>query len=320
MFQYPMFKNYLDISEKEDGNMYVIDSLQGCAFTVPPDTYFFAVQLNGYRDPGTIPGYTAQECRLILRELRHAKLLRQSRVLEKHFGTVYYTLLYDNLNSRFKGISKIWNDLLLLSFLPMLFVGLFCYVKATPLFEGSLMGGFLFGLILGAALHEFSHAAAGISYGATVHEAGMMIQRFLPGFYVLLEENEIRGKMQRIQVFAAGVEMNLLLGGLFFLLASFMPFDAFFFMAGFQNIIIALLNLCFISGLDGSRIVGELLGSGTFVFKTKEILFNKNNRRKLMSKPSGIAILTAAVILGICQIAFPLLLMDNFLAIFEVFQ
>lgn len=318
--QYPMLKNYLEYEEDEEGNVIVADYIQGYAYTISPDTISFGRKLNGSRSPHTIPGYTAQERRVMLRELRETKLLRESRVLEKHFGSIYFTLLYDHLNERFGFISKIWNNLLIITFLPMLAIGCFCYLTAKTTFDGSVLGGFIVGLVLGAIAHEFSHGAACICYGGTVHETGIMISKFLPGAYVLMDTDNIKGKLRRVQVDAAGIEMNLLLGGFFLLLASFLPFSAFFLTAAIENIFLGLLNLCFVSGLDGSSIIGEFLGSESFVSKTKDILFNRKIRRKLLQKPSGIAILFAAIIFLICQIALPLLLIDNLLAIFEVFQ
>ena len=318
--QYPMLKNYLDCVEDEDGNIVAIDYFQECAYTIPPDIYAFAKKLNGSRNPHTIPGYTPQERRTMLRELRQAKLLRQSRVLDKHFGTIYFTLLYDNLNERFGFISKIWNHLLLLLFLPVLAIGCFCYVTTATTFDGSVVGGFIVGLLSGIVMHEISHGAACICYGGTVHETGVMISTFLPGAYVLMDTDTIKGKFRKIQVSAAGVEMNFLLGGFFLILASYLPFSGFFFTAGFENIVLGLLNLCFVSGLDGAAIISALLGADSFVLRIKDILFNKQIRGRLMRRPSGIAILFAAVILGICQIALPLLLIDNVLALFEVFR
>ncbi len=318
--QYPMLKNYLEYEEDEEGSVIVSDYLQGYAYTISPDTYSFAKKLNGSRNPHTIPGYTSQERRAMLRELRETKLLRESRVLEKHFGTIYYTLLYDHLNERLGFLSKIWNYLLMILFLPVLAIGCFCYVTTETTFEGSTFFGFIFGLLSGVLLHEFSHGAACICYGGVVHETGVMITSFVPGAYVLIDTDNIKGRFRKIQVSAAGVEMNFFLGGFFLILASYLPFSAFFFTAGFENIVLGLLNLCFISGLDGAAIIGSLLGEDSFVSSIKNILFNKKIRRKLLRRPSGIPILIAAGILGMCQVALPLLLIDNVIALFEVFR
>ena len=315
-----MFKNYLDIVKDEDGSYIVLDTFQEQVYTVPPVVYSYALQLTGDRDPLTVPGYTESECRMILRELRKAKLVRQSRVLEKHFGTIYFTLIYKDLNERFGAFAKIWNNCLLALFIPVLVIGLICYYKSYPSFDGSIWGGFFFGLIIGLVCHEFSHGVACIAYGGTLHEAGIMIQRFIPGAYVLIEPQEVKGKLRRVQVYAAGVECNVLLCGLFFLLAAVTPIDGFFFMAGLENALLAALNLCFITGLDGSQIINELLGSGSLVFHTKEILLNRKTRRRLLRHPSGAAILLSSVVITVSQISLPLLIIDNILGLLEVFS
>ena len=318
--QFPMFKSYLDVEENEDNSVTVVDFLHpSVSYTLPLEMYHFALQLNGDRDPKTIPGYSESECQTILRELEKANLVRHSRVLEKHFGTVYYTILYKDLNKRLGILAKVWNAILRFSFLPVLFLGLFFFLKSGPNMNGSIFGGLFLGLVVGLVLHEFSHAVACVSCGGTVHEVGVFIRSFLPGAYVLMDPEKIKGKMNRIQVFAAGVEMNLFLGGFFLVLASFLPFDGFFFMAGIQNIFLGILNLCFVSGLDGSRIIGELLGSGSFVFHIKETVFNKRVRNTVLRRPSDLAIIIASAILLICQIALPLLIVDNVLVMIGVF-
>lgn len=319
MFRYPKFDDYnLDMFEY-DGNM-VVYNPSGEAYVLSPDIYNFALQLDGTTDPLSIAGYSKKERLENIRELKRTKLVRQSRILEKHFGTIYFTLFYKDLNKRFEGIARIWNTLLILSFFPMLLIGILCYINSFPEFEGNIWGGLFFGLLIGIVLHEASHAFASLAFGGKLNEIGLLFSNFLPGAYVHMNIKNIRWRLQRIQVYAAGVEANCFLGGFFLLLASFLPFSAFFFTAGLENIFLGLLNLCFISGLDGSSIIGELLGSESFVSKTRVILFNREIRRKLMRKPSGIAILLAACIFGICQIALPLLLIDNYIAIFEVFQ
>ena len=317
--QYPMFKSYLETETDENGDLIVTDDFQGQSYTVPQAFYSFAVQLTGDRDPDTIPGYTAQERRRMLRQLKQAKLVRQTRVLEKHFGSVYYTLLYGRLNERLEGIAKPWNFLLSVLFLPMLLIGLFCYLKSDVTFEGSMWGGIFIGFLTGGALHEFSHGAACVAYGGTLHEIGVMVQNFLPGAYVLIKPKEIRGRLKRVQLYAAGVEMNFLLGGVYFLLASVLPFDGFFFAAGYQNVFLGVLNLCFITVLDGSRIIGELIGSADFVFDIWNYLFHQSTRRKLLQRPYGAAVLFASAVLLIAQLALPLLIIDNFIGLIEVF-
>ena len=319
MLQYPMFKNYYDTAAGENGSVLLADP-QGQVIEIPARMYAFAVKLDGRRSPYSIPGYSVQERRIILRELRRAKLVRQSRVLESHFGSIYLTLVYGNLNARFDGVAKVWNCLLAFTFLPVLAAGALCYIFSSPSFEGSIWGGCLLGTALGIVLHEFSHGAACIAYGGRVFEAGVMIHAFMPGAYVLMDHDAVKGKMKRIQINAAGVETNLFFGGLCFLAASFMPFDGFFCGMGAVNVVLCLLNLCFFGGMDGSRILGELLGSGVFEFRIRDVLFRDTVRGKLVQKPYGIAVIAAAGILFVGKIALPILILDNLLYLIEVLK
>lgn len=315
---YPAFKTYVDCTETEEGDVSVFDVFRMEEYTVPRKIYEFAVQLDGDRDPASIPGYTAEDRRNILRQLRKANLLRDSRVAGKGFGSVYFTLFYKKLNRRLGPVAKIWNNALMLLFLPMAVWGVIAYFETDPLWNGSLWGGTVFGLLLGIALHELSHGMACIAYGGTVHEIGVMIRFFLPGAYVMMKPEEIRHKLQRVQVYAGGVEMNYLLAGIFLLIASVSEYDGFFYMAALNNAFLGLLNSCFIVGLDGGKVIGELLGSGTFVINAMDVLFDRHERESLFRRKYGAAVFVASIVILLSQISLPVLIIDNIISVFEV--
>lgn len=309
--KYPMFINYCEAADNEDGTVVVTDVFEEEDYIIPYDIYDYAVQLDGKHDPFRIPGYTISECVEMYGELRSQGLIRKSNILEKSFGSVCISLFFERTINRVAWLAKYWNDFLMLSFLPMMIFGIVIFIKADPYLDGGITSGGLSGLLLGLVLHEISHGAACIAYGGRVYEAGIMFQYFMPGAYVLIDETVLKRKMQRIQTLAAGVEMNMFLGGFFLCLASFMKFSGLLFSAGFCNFGLAAVNLSFIKGVDGSRIISELLGSNTFIFDIKYYLFNKKMRKKLMKKPGGFAVLSASAILLLSQIVLPLLLLTN---------
>ena len=316
--RYPTLKNYLLWSEDENGERSVFDPFTYDSFDVERRVYDFAVQLDGATDPRAIRGYTSAERAACLKALRRMRLLRQSRILEKPFGTVMVTLFYRDINLRLGRIAAVWSRIVRLGFLPVLVASFIIRGRANLSWEGSVAGGYVFGLLSGLALHELSHAAACIDCGGVVREIGFMIRFFIPGAYVLMLPEEIPNRFKRIRVYAAGCEMNLLLCGCAYTLSAFLPFDAFYTACGITNLLLAAINLCFFFGLDGSRIIGELLGSDTFMTDVWRILFSGGACVRLLKKPYGAAILSAGAILLACQITAPLLILHEILSLAEV--
>ena len=76
-----------------------------------------------------------------------------------------------------------------------------------------------------------------------------------------MNKNRIKNRMKRIQIIAAGIEMNLLLAAVCLIFAAEIEWlSGFFFGACIQNVFLALINLTFINGFDGMTIISELLG------------------------------------------------------------
>ena len=119
------------------------------------------------------------------------------------------------------------------------------------------------GLVFGLVFHEFSHAFAGISYSARVFEMGLMTMYYIvPGAYVMMDANPIKSKLRKLQISAAGIEMNLMLASIFLILgALFWNLGVLFLVAAIQNVVLAFFNLTLLHGLDGMAIVNEFLGA-----------------------------------------------------------
>ena len=87
------------------------------------------------------------------------------------------------------------------------------------------LSGMAISALLGTCLHEFGHAASAWGHGARVFEFGFMTYRKLifSGAYVLNDSDYVCERMGRIQTSLAGLEMNLILSALFFLMAEQFP-------------------------------------------------------------------------------------------------
>lgn len=270
--RYPMLNNWLVFTRKNQYEYDVRDYLYDENFTMGVTIAKFARKLNGYRNPYNINmGLSKDEINYMLNQLRDHNLLRYRRLLVGGLG-VHYSLWFIKRNPIVMKVARIWNGFLMLSWLPVLVLGILCFIRYLPITNTDFMWiGNILGIVLGALLHEVGHAFAGLTYGARVFEMGIMIKALMPGAYVLIDSQIVKSKMKRIQIYAAGVESNALLAGMCLLIACAIPnAGAFLLNAAIGNMLMALINMTLSSGLDGATILSELLGIEHLVEVTRK--------------------------------------------------
>ena len=309
--RYPMLNNWLVFSRKNQYEYDVHDCLYDEDFTMGVTIAAFARKLNGHRNPYSINmGLTKAEINHMLKQLREHDLLRYGRSLDAGSGA-HYTLWFIKRNPLLMEVARLWNCLLMLSWLPVFIFGVLFFIRDLPIINTECMWlGNILGIVFGALLHELGHAFAGPTYGARVFEIGIMINALLPGAYVLMDSQSVKSKMKRIQIYAAGVESNALFAGVCLLIACAIPYaGAFLLNAAIGNIILALVNITFGGGLDGASILSELLGIENLVEDTKKVVLNRRIRRKLRSKGMpGYALIAVSVVVQILQITIPVII------------
>lgn len=309
--RYPMLNNWLVFSRKNQYEYDVHDCLYDEDFTMGVTIAAFARKLNGHRNPYSINmGLTKAEINHMLKQLREHDLLRYGRSLDAGSGA-HYTLWFIKRNPLLMEVARLWNCLLMLSWLPVFIFGVLFFIRDFPIINTDCMWlGNILGIVFGALLHELGHAFAGLTYGARVFEIGIMINALLPGAYVLMDSQSVQSKMKRIQIYAAGVESNALFAGVCLLIACAIPYaGAFLLNAAIGNIILALVNITFGSGLDGASILSELLGIENLVEDTKKVVFNRRIRRKLRSiGMPGYALIAVSVVVQMLQITIPVII------------
>ena len=184
--------------------------------------------------------------------------------------------------------------------------------------------GLLCGSVLGTALHEAGHAVAALACGGQVFEFGIALNDLVvPGAYALIERKEHTSLWQDLQIDAAGIETNVLLGGLFFHLALRIPaWVDFFTMAGIINLTMMLLNLAGIMGCDGAHILGRLLGiRGEAGEEAGDVLLHRDQREYWLEKGiAGKATLAAYVLILLMQAAIPAMMIVELLGVMACFM
>jgi putative peptide zinc metalloprotease protein len=223
------------------------------------------------------------------------------------------------ITKKHRIFAKIANAVLRVIWLPMLIFSLVLSANAET--DNNIFGmlaGLVVGMLVGMVFHEAGHMFACLAYGGRIFEVGVLLRFFMPGAYVMLDTSDIKVRMKRIQINAAGVEMNFLLTAIFGIIACCSyETSSFFAAAAGNNLIMGLLNLTFINGLDGMNIIGELLGIENFVARASKTLFNRKYRKKLFRKGvSGKAIATACIVICLAQMALPLIFAINILGVF----
>lgn len=321
---HPITANWIRFKRISENEYKIINLLHDEEIATDAYTVWFTRQLNGKRNPYLIDKSKSKEdIDLLLAKLEAENVIRDKRFFSKFFLFLLVTIWRPKITENFRIASFIINGLLLISFLPLLAFSIFYFLYYTYAINFDYMiAGSVAGMLIGLVMHELGHMFACLAYGGRVFEVGVMLQFLLmPGAYVLMNESNIKNRMRRVQVSAAGIEMNLLLTAIFlFLSAMFESLSGLFLGAAIQNIFLALLNLTFVDGFDGMTIMCELLGVECIVSKAKRITKSKHKRKRLKKDGiSGKATIAVSYILRGIQIALPLILALNIMGVISWF-
>lgn len=314
MFEYPMCCDWLVFHKNNDDSYVVEDCLNKRREILSSQAVSFLRKLNGLRNPYSIDHNMDRVAvdKLLLR-LKSSGFIRTSRFVSKNLISVMYTTMFFHKSKRAVRIAKKLNIVLLLGFLPVFLIGTFTYVRFGDSDWDYFTAGIYSGLLIGMVLHEAGHAISGIAYGARVFEAGVMFRFLLPGAYVLMDDRPVKSSLHLVQIYAAGVEMNLFVSGIAFLFAVFAEdINGFFLGIAIQNILMAALNVIFIWGLDGEKIMSVLFGRRDFVEMAASVILQRDKRKTLWAKGfTGKAATVASACICFLQIVFPVVLLMN---------
>ena len=227
-----------------------------------------------------------------------------------------FTLWVPQKTAKLKRNATILNWLLFISWLPVFLLGIHLYSSNEPIWiDDHFILGMILGLVSGIVLHELGHFIAALSSNKSeVYELGIGLKFLLPCAYNLID-CEKASRTDKIQIYAAGCEMNALLSGIFLMLATVWDtFASAFFMAAILNISMVALNMILITGFDGMILFSQLLGIDLIeLSKTiNAIVFKRNIRKRFIRKGlDGFAFVVVSYVLELIKIGYPLLLILN---------
>lgn len=320
---YPVTANWIRIKKTSKDKYMIINLLYDEKYEADAYEAYFIYQLNGKRDPYKIDiGLSRDEIKELLYDLDAKEVIRDKKFLEKSFLNYLVTVWQPRITPLLRIVSLVINTLLLLSFLPLFVYSVYLFFTNGANIDGDFMFlGSILGAMSGIVLHEMGHLCACAGYGGRVFEVGVGTMTALPIAYVLMNEKHIKNRMKRVQIYAAGIEMNLFLAGLFLILSVRIEvLCAFFFGAAINNALLAFVNLMFVNGFDGMAIMGELLGVENLGDKAKRIFHSRYARKKLLQRgfPAGITV-TVCYILRSFQVLYPVLVIVNIIEVILCF-
>jgi len=323
-YTYPKISNCLIYKKCDENSVEVTDYLADETYIMNTEEARYVRKLDGKTHPYSIKtNLSVEEIDALIDELDNCDLLKESNVWISCSDTYMRTIWEPKWTLGKRLLAFLYNNLLMISWLPVLIIGIIMFKENIFLIEDDMMWlGHIIGLAFGIILHEFGHAFAGVSYGAKVFEMGVMRMYYMmPGAYVIMDENKVKNKLKRVQIYAAGVETNLLLAGVFLILSSvFTSLSGMFLIAAIQNGFLAVMNLTLIKGLDGMAIVNELLGIEDVAESASDVILNRGLRIDLREHGLfGKATIAACYLVGIFQVALPVLLILNVLEVIVCF-
>ncbi len=313
--KHPMLANWIEFERVSQNEYIVTDLLTDTRLRTDAHTAWFVRRLNGRRDPYRIDRKKSKaEVDALLAELENNNIIRERRFVCKSLLQLLVTVWQPRMTARLRTVSVVANILLMILWLPLLLFSLYYYFTSSHDSEMVLMlPGMGIGALLGLTLHELSHLFACVAYGGRAFDVGVMLYFFIPGAYVLMSDTDIKKRMQRVQVKAAGIEMNFLLTAVFLILAAWTgDFYGLLVGAAFQNAFLAFLNMTLIGGFDGAGVISELCGCDDLMDRVKKVTGGRKKRKRLCRDGfSGIATVAFCYILRFAQCAFPVLLLLN---------
>lgn len=325
--KYPMVKPWLEYHRVSDDE-YVIENeivpieQDDVPLRLPAYAVNIAQKLDGNTNPYRIePSIDSQTVRACLEFFSEQGYLRD-RVRNLDLGRLAFPIVRYDGKPYYSKSAVFLNVLLSLLWGPVLLCGIILGLEVWShhsVFADTYLFGLLFGLVVGMLLHESGHVIAAKAYKVPVYEVGIKIS-LMPVAYTIMNETATRSRFKKTHIYAAGVETNFFLAGLFLSIANLLPSEdicTFFFYAGLENMLLGITNMCFFLPLDGFKIIATLLGADDMARYVLIALFMPSLWIEQIKKgPSGLARMLAISLMQLMQTIVLIWLLINLAVVF----
>lgn len=222
--------------------------------------------------------------RKVVGQLKKYRIITTSRFVVEGFINRYIVLIIGNSTKPFESVFCLMNILLPYCATVIFILGVVikAFVKEEANVELCLP--LYYGLLIASlAAHECGHLISAISAGYQVTDIGILLLGIFPiGAYTTYQEGEHAAIKQKIQVSLSGIEMNLLLAGVFLLLSVICPWSGTLVMIANVNIVLVLLNSIPAFGLDGEALLNDVFNVESISRIAYRYLLKKRKRRELL--------------------------------------
>lgn len=261
----------------------------GERFAIGEDIYHALLLADG-RGPLALPPELSASYDDILQELILDGLLQTSRFIrsEDRFNRFVLFMIPErtpNIASFCRGIHltlPIAAPLFLIAGLVLQFL------PSAPPAGGDLLLPLYYALLLlSLFLHEIGHCTAGLAYGYPLRDLSLLFYGYFPigACVACQQEEEPHLPREQLSFCLAGVEVNLLLSGVFLLLfLLFPPLSETFRQAAWNNLLLFAVNALPASQLDGEAALSALLGVDSAADTAGKWLGSRRLRRKLLQE------------------------------------
>lgn len=221
----------------------------------------------------------------VLRQLKKGRILTTSRWEFEGRRGRFILFAIGNRANKYRGLCRLANRVLPAVSILMFFAALAFRRKAMQVGGEQLsLPGMIFLLLVSIGIHESGHLIAGISYGNIFSEAGFLFCGPFPVSVYVLRKGE--GKLPRgknLQLYLAGIQMNLIFAGFLTLFSAAGIFCAGTFCTVAQiNFWMAFINLLPADSFDGSCVLSTLLGIEDLDAGARQFINSKKYRRSLL--------------------------------------
>lgn len=297
---------YADFPENLDAVHCYAENPDGDLFAIDADIFHALLHADG-RGPLPLPPSLLDDADGIVSELVSDGLLQTSRFVKSGDRINRFVLFLipertPNIASLCRGI-----QLTLPIAAPLLLAAGLLLQFFYPATGGAFVQPLYYALFfLSLFLHEIGHLAAGLAYGYPLRDLSILFLGYFPiGACVACQPEEVPHRpKEEIQFSLAGVEVNLLLAGIFLLLSLLVPAARETFReASLANILLFSVNILPASHLDGEAALSTLLGVESASDTARLWLQSGRRRRKLLHEGArGIGFLFLFLFVRLAQV------------------
>ena len=265
---------------------------------------------------GTHPLQVTQR---VLKQLKKDKILTTSRwEFVGHRGRFLLFALGNGVK-KYRPLCRLVNRLLPFVSVLMLLAALAFRHKAMLAGDNRFsLPGLLLLLAVSLGIHESGHLIAGIAYGQLFSEIGVLFWGPFPiGAYVLRASEGELPREKNLQLYLAGIQMNLIFAGFLILSSAASIFCAGTFYTIAQiNLLMAFINLLPADSLDGSHVLGTLLGIKDLKTGARQFMSSKEYRHRLFhARAKGCRQILAFLLYFVATAAIRILVACDFLCV-----